>query len=108
MHFLFGIQAQGNGLTILTVTAKAEGSVPDGAMHSEIIVGDKVSGREIDGATESAYLDSERAKPHAPVEIFTTFDITTAKGYWVTWMFMDGSQVELDDLKSRNIHFISE
>ena len=43
-----------------------------------------------------------------PLPVFTALDITTAGDYWVMWMFMSPSQAGLDELKSRNIHFLHQ
>jgi hypothetical protein len=43
----------------------------------------------------------------APQSIFTSFDVTEAKDYWVAWGFMSGSQAGLQELKNTKIAFAS-
>ncbi len=43
----------------------------------------------------------------APIAVFTVMAITEVRDYWVAWMFMAGSQNELDQLKRTPIFFSS-
>jgi hypothetical protein len=42
---------------------------------------------------------------NTPLDIFTSFDFTIAKDYWVAWGFMSGSQSGLQELKDTKIAF---
>jgi hypothetical protein len=44
---------------------------------------------------------------NAPLDIFTSLDVTEAKNYWVAWGFMSGSQAGLQELKNTKIKFVS-
>ena len=43
----------------------------------------------------------------APLAIFTEIDITQVRDYWAAWIFMGGSQAELDQLRHTPITFSS-
>jgi hypothetical protein len=52
----------------------------------------------------SSAFQVEAPTRRQPVDVFTSIILTQANGYWVMWMFMNGSQSGLDELK-RDIKF---
>jgi hypothetical protein len=43
----------------------------------------------------------------APLDIYTSMDITQLNGYWVSWAFASGSQSGLQEMKNTRVAFAS-
>ena len=63
-------------------------------------------GRLVISVSYSFTVDAPKSK--SLHEVFTAFAITTAKDYWVAWMFMSGSQSDLDQVKKGNVRFLPQ